>query len=274
MIRLAEISPDGRWAITAAEPDVCRVWNLQTSHCIVTQATLPRVAHIVFSPDSSFAVVASGDEQGLLQRWTIPPSRGEPTSARLGHKVTHFAFSSDGRKLLFSSGAFASIYDAVTLELVGPPLEHQPELQRAIFSQDGERIATWGTDGTIIVWNTAWRAPITDRTPTGLTDAVGILFDGSGERLITFGKGGARMIDIPRIGPTSPSWLPNLAESVAGQRFQGADGAQPVSIEQFERLRLSLSASAPTADPLIRWAQRFVGKPTARLPYLQSPGEK
>ena len=273
-IRLAAISPDGCWAITAVEPEQCRVWNLQTSRCIVTQAVLPRVSHLAFSPDSSFAVVASGDEEGWMQRWRIPSNGEAPTARRLGHKVTDFTFSQDGRKLLVSGGAFASIHDAVTLEMLGAPLEHQPKVQQAIFSQDGERIATVANDGTAIVWNAPSRAPITDRIPTGLSTTVGILFDDTGQRLIVFGTGGARMLDIPRTGPTSPSWLPELAEAVAGQRFQGADVAQPILIEQFERVRLTLSASAPTADPLIRWAQRFVGKPTARSTDLPSPEEK
>ena len=73
-----------------------------------------------------------------------------------------FSFSLDGRQLLVAMGREAIILDATTGKEVGRLAGHANNLSAAIYSPDGEQIATADEGGLIRIWNAKSFRPLSN----------------------------------------------------------------------------------------------------------------
>ena len=114
---------------------------------------------LVFSPDGTRLASASDDTTARL--WDA--ATGRPMSGPLCHpgngRVVSAAFRRDGARLVTASGdGTVCQWDARTGAAVEPPYDrHAGEVWTAVYSPDGEWVASAGTDRTIRLWRATGR---------------------------------------------------------------------------------------------------------------------
>ncbi len=100
-----------------------------------------------FSPDSK--LVVTGDEDGLMQIWTVATGQPQLDPVRHASRVLCAAFSQDGR--LVGSGSESNVVlvcETDTGKSVGPPLRFNGSVVHIEFALDGKAIFATIRDGT------------------------------------------------------------------------------------------------------------------------------
>ena len=156
-VKALAFSPDDTALLSAGDRDI-RLWNLATGeqkkalvgHTKGTQA-------VAISPDGK-RVVGSG-EDGALILWDAVSGVVLARHAGANYNMHHLAFSAVGDRALGSRGPFASLFDSVTGEEIGPMLGHSSPLSSLVWSPDGKFIAVgcsaWPEDrapASAVVW--------------------------------------------------------------------------------------------------------------------------
>lgn len=197
------ISRDGRLLAAAcsdAQGPVI-IWELSSVREIM-RLPLPYAA-IAFSPDSSHLLTGSGTQNDhMIQLWDLQTWQSMPYPVQLPYAqpVSSVGFSTDGKRILISSGGHTFILNRFTKseELVIPASQstsralfspsgeyilttsndtaqlwdantgaeirrfigHSSTIWSAAFSPDGSQIATASWDGTAILWDTLSSRPL------------------------------------------------------------------------------------------------------------------
>jgi WD domain, G-beta repeat len=228
---MAHFSPDGRRIATAAEDGAVRVWDTATQQPVTPVMRHADAAYTAnFSPDGRLLVTASYDLTARV--WNT--SDGTQVGAPLRHHsgVRWATFSPDGAWIATaSSDNNARLWNASTHEPVGEPMTHQGPVWRALFTHDGGWLSTASLDGSARVWAVPSGQPVTEPFrhrgwPTGLAPTPNGRWIGLGES-----TGGFDLRELPPDG-VGPSWLADLAEAVAGERFT-ENGFEPVPPTQL-----------------------------------------
>jgi len=142
-------------------------------------------------------------------------------------------------------------------------LRHSGPVLTACFGPDGVRVATGSADETARIWDAEIGQPLTDPFRySGPVQHVEFTTDGSG-LLVVPATGDVQLIDVLQVRLPAPSWLPDLAEAVARQRLNERQMTEPVSAEQFFRLKREFN-SLPESGLNVRWAKWFMADPAQR----------
>ena len=149
----AALSPDGTMlAVTSTEGRVT-LWNLDKAIRIrEIAAAVDVVWSVAFSPDGRELATASSDE--VVALWDV--ATGEQRGTLTGHSggATDLAFLADGVTLVVvdRSGKL-HLWDARTGRRLAEAWQgHSGPSWRIAVHPDGERFATTGDDGSVIVW--------------------------------------------------------------------------------------------------------------------------
>ncbi|MFI9552907.1 caspase, EACC1-associated type [Nonomuraea endophytica] len=182
-IEYAELSPDGRWAVTLDAPkdraaaQVARLWDAASG---LKVATFETDRGVVFSPDGSAVAVAhykgkrevstvNGEQMGLFLGGTTTvslrnTSGGEVVASFAGHKGSAImAFSADSKTVatastLAAEKSFASpirLWDVSTGKQLGTLTGHENGIQSMRFSREGNVLVTGAAGGVTKVWDVA-----------------------------------------------------------------------------------------------------------------------
>ncbi len=162
-IDVVEFSPDRkRLAIVWSGPGhfSVRVYDLSgREQARMTEPHRAEVWSLVFSPDGTR--LASASDDGTARLWDA--ATGRPMSGPLRHpgnsQVLSAAFRRDGARIVTTAGnGTVCQWDARTGAAVEPPYErHVGEVWTAVYSPDGEWVASAGTDRTIRLWRATGR---------------------------------------------------------------------------------------------------------------------
>ncbi len=162
-IHVVEFSPDRkRLAIVWRGPDSFspRVYDYSGRELArMTEPHRAEVWSLVFSPDGTR--LASASDDGTARLWDA--ATGRPMSGPLRHpgnsRVLSAAFRRDGARIVTTAGdGTVCQWDARTGAAVEPPYErHLGEVWTAVYSPDGEWVASAGTDRTIRLWRATGR---------------------------------------------------------------------------------------------------------------------
>jgi WD40 repeat protein len=226
------ISPDGSRLATAGTEGLVKVWDL-TSETISQGPLLTinhehAARSLAFDPDGTRLAAASDD--GFARVWDT--LSGQRLLTLVGHAglIDDLAFTPDGTQLVTSSedktvkvwdlspgeewftvdgslpfynpdgSRLATDFNGITLRdsdsgqaLVTLPIFQVPFINHAIFSPDGNRIATGSWDGTAKVWQTDDGQELF--TVSGHTDRVWeVNFSPDGSRLVTASHDGTAKV--------------------------------------------------------------------------------
>jgi WD40 repeat protein len=154
-----------------------------------------RIWSLAFSPDSKR--LATTSEDGTARLWDV--ATGQPIAGPVHHpgklKVLSVSFCPDGARFLTTS-ADGSVcqWDATTGAAVEPPYErHTGEVWTAVYSPDGQWVASGGTDRTVRLWRArgAQEALVLHGHRARVTQLV---FTGDGLRLGSVSEDGSARI--------------------------------------------------------------------------------
>jgi WD40 repeat protein/tRNA A-37 threonylcarbamoyl transferase component Bud32 len=154
------------------------------------------VSALDFSPDGR--LLAGGTMNGTLRVWSVESSRQVVAPERFPGWIHSVRFSPDGRQLLVAGSrrigpgrrarrGVAVVWDTTTWEALGPPMEHSADVWRAVYSADGQWIATAGVDRTARIWRAADRQPVGSPLPHD-SEVWTVEFHPSGEEIVTSGQ--------------------------------------------------------------------------------------
>jgi WD40 repeat protein len=165
-----ELSPEGRWLITAGGEGTARLWSLVAADPVAAPVVLDGhegpVTLAAFSADGRWVATAGAD--GTARLWELPALSGagaaDPSAAAAvlgGHSraVTVLAFSPDGRWLVTGDeGGILRLWDPAAADpasgsvvlsgLEGP-------VSAVVAGPDGRWLVAVGSDSTILLWDLA-----------------------------------------------------------------------------------------------------------------------
>ncbi len=290
-VNTARFSPDGQWILTACEDGVARVWSAENGQlAAASPATTRGLTDAAFhSTGQRILTLADGASARV---WTMLGGRGAlPSQLDPGSSLNEFlsrrtelpaaelakysAAHSD--VVTFSdattNGTFAAtasrdrtarLWDRRTGKPVSDPLMHDATVNCAQFSPDGATLATSTSSRKIRLWDTRTGQPITDWI-TSQSPVARVALSADGHYVVT-AAGEAWSVYAEMEKP--PSWLPALAESVAGLRYRDTPNrlSEPVSAATLPTLRAEISALA-APNWLTRWANELLHE----LPVEKNP---
>jgi WD40 repeat protein len=205
--------------------------------------------------NGALLATASGDQTARI--WDVASGK-VLHEFRSEKAVYNAAFSPDGRRLLIGSAdRTARIFDIDSGRQVSETMTHPGGIWYTEFSPDGRLVLTGDDSGVARLWDAETGLPLSNwfRSRISLKCA---LFSPDGGHVITSSRDHTVKIWPVMVAPTRcPSWLPDLAEAIAGRRLDEDGGIHPVPFGAFEALRDRLVAS--TDDGFYsRWARWFL----------------
>jgi WD40 repeat protein len=120
------------------------------------------VSSVAFSPKESIVAASlsqippssvPGNSSTRVQLWDL--SSQQPISPALGTTAYKISFSPEGDSLLTSGYSGAELWDIATGQMLRRFSATEDRMIDAAFSPMGNMVATVGTDGNVIIWNTA-----------------------------------------------------------------------------------------------------------------------
>ena len=283
-VQSAQFSPDGQRVVTASQDKTARLWDAATGKSIgKPMKHEDEVYSAQFSPDGQRVVTASKNKTARL--WDaaagkplgVPIKQAEQYGGFFGMQTARF--SNDGRLIATGEGGdfriakgMARVWDASTGTPVTAPLIHDLAVTSVAFSSDNERLATIEVpipkmnSSKARIWDVKSGQPLSDvmahNTMTFFAE-----FNNERTRLIQVCEGeeeAAATREIVDIGFPAhgavPTWLPRLAEAVAGKRLNEETGVIediPDQWNSIEALRTEL-ASLNGDEPFTLFGRWFL----------------
>jgi eukaryotic-like serine/threonine-protein kinase len=249
-------SPDSRRLVVAAASGgaLVELTGLQITYRL--NGSIPCTS-ANFSPDGQWA--AFGTMSNDITLVSVSPTPKLRLQLQEMDKVFSVSFSAKGNRLISCcERGSVRVYSIPEGKLVHDLATEGSTVQWAEFSKDGRTLAALSHDGHLWLWDAEHGLALA--APLRLTDRKLTRGHFSADRRkLAIGSIGGGVWVLPLLehsGP-SPEWLPELAECLAGQRFN-ADGTwERVPPKEFlavlERLR-----KTPLKGPWGEWCARFL----------------
>ncbi len=257
----ARFSPDSQRLVTAGSDHTARLWDVNSGALLATllEHEAP-VWHALFNPDGARVLTASQD--GTARLWSA--RNGQPLGRPLGHKGAVYSaeFSADGQLVATGSAdGTARVWDAFTGLPISVVLQHEAAVWSVKFTPDSKRVVTASADRTARIWEVRSGFPAGEPLKHPGPVYCARLF-AAGHRLLTATSDQTvRITEEPVLAPPVPPWLPELAEAVAGTRFDELDRPEAVPLAELVRLRRGL-LERHGSEPYLDWAKSFLADRT------------
>jgi eukaryotic-like serine/threonine-protein kinase len=187
-----DLSDDRLLAATAHANGTVRVWSANGA------AFTPRLPHAGAVSLVGFLAanhqLITADSDGVIRVWELGPSARWARTVNRGYTWVG-EFSPDGQRLALASGSSsppdigqATVLDAVTGEILLPPLRHGGNVRYVTFNRDGKILATASDDGTARLWDAATGEPVSGELRHAAGPVASSVFSPDGHRLLTLGQ--------------------------------------------------------------------------------------
>ena len=156
-VNAVSFSPDGQYALSGAEDNSVKLWEVVTGRQIQTFTGLDsQPISVALSPDGSYLVSESSN--GHVRLWDVDSGSAIRTFERHSEAVLAATFSPDGRHVLSGCGQAGTLrlWETETGDVVRT-FDNNPEAIFSLaFSPDGKYILTGsGQSGTLKLWDVA-----------------------------------------------------------------------------------------------------------------------
>ncbi|WP_051944971.1 WD40 repeat domain-containing serine/threonine protein kinase [Verrucomicrobium sp. BvORR106] len=200
-----QFAASGEEFFSLGEEGSLKLWNRRTGMPLARQleqaGTLIRATY-----DATGERLLAADTEHKVGCWEVRSGSPASEKIRLPRRIDHLAFSSDGKRWLTASlgnGSFAQVWDAVTLQPIGPMLSPGRTFC-ATLSPDGATVVTCGADNTARIWNAASGGRV-GRNMTHSGHVFRSVFSPDGRMVATCSDDGtARVWDALNGAPVSP----------------------------------------------------------------------
>jgi eukaryotic-like serine/threonine-protein kinase len=218
---------------------------------------------------SDYSAAMSGDGLRVAIQWigdvrVWDATTGQAISETMRHtaKIRSVAFNYTGNRVITTAeDNTIQIWDANSGRPLSRPIHYYtPEMA---FTDDGLRMALQNSEITVQVWDLQMGRPISESFTTG--EIWSSEFSPLGNQLFTPQNGRTMfMWDLPSCNREAPpSWLPELAEAVVGERLDVRRVSDPVPREELIRLRQRI-LSSPGSNSVTAWAKWFFAERETR----------
>jgi len=269
-----QLSPNGKWIVTVRTNHAIRIWDSATGRPVsaIMQHEGP-IGVVRFTLDSRRLLTGSIDKTARL--WAVPS--GEPLAPPIHHPqgVLYVGFSPDGTRFLtvVLDRPSVRIWDSTSAKFL---TEFAEDARRAEFSQDGRRVITESELNGAQLWDSETGERLSEPMwQQGWIRALRLSPDG---RLLasTSSSGIVRFWEVTPAPLPVPAWLCELAEALAGQRFNQRGLLEPVPPVEWWAAQEKVAAWARTNNSqsdatYLRWAKWFASPPRSRTVLPASP---
>ncbi len=142
------------------------LWDLDTGKPLAEWVPHPKETHsVAFSPDGT--ILATGGDDKLIKLWDwkthklLRELKGH--SAPISFRA--LSFHPDGTTLLSTDEGTARLWDVARGEERQPMIPVPHRWANGIFSPDGRRLALWGLDGTVLLYDGTGKRLLGKRPP-------------------------------------------------------------------------------------------------------------
>ncbi len=156
-VEAVTFSPDGRTVYTGGWRSGIRVWDVRTGELLQTLIELVGerfpTTSIAFSPDGN--TFASGSPGLKVRVWDARTREvlHTLTGGRHSYTVRAISFSSDGKVLATGGDDTIRLWDVHTGALLWKFEGHISSVESVEFAADGDTLASWSSDGTVLLWD-------------------------------------------------------------------------------------------------------------------------
>jgi WD40 repeat protein len=150
------ILPDGQAVVSAGSDGTLRVWDVDTGKLKhVLDGKSGPLLGLAVSTDGRYVAAACGDQSVLV--WNVHSGRRWLGPLAVGGMPNDVAFSPDGSQIAAGGskpgpGGLVTVFNAHS-GLKMSQWETPSLVRTLVFSSDGRRVVTGGTDGAIVVWD-------------------------------------------------------------------------------------------------------------------------
>lgn len=160
-VQAVAISPDGELIATGSNDRTVQIWKLKTGDKVGDPLPHPNwLSHVVFSPDGNYLLTSTIGSKAVARLWNARMRSVVHEWSHAGTVVAAVFHPTDPIVLTACKDGTARLWDTLTGQPIGQPLQHEREVTAASFSPDGSKILTVSLDGTARIWRTDTRTEV------------------------------------------------------------------------------------------------------------------
>lgn len=255
------VNADGT-RLVALAPRAAWLWDARTFAVLARLTTNQHwVSAAEFSPDGRWLFLGTGTDALLFEAssgrhvGTLSSDEGQVSSAR---------FSPDGRWLATTSdGGVARVWDVASRRPVSARMVHGGKIFSARFSPDGARLVTASADHTARIWDARTGLPL-GKPMVHPQEVILAMFSPDSLRVLSSCLDGvARLWEQPVVTDDALPWICDLAEAIAGFRYDATGSIQLVFNPALDRVS-QLIEQLPPGDRCAQWGRWLLDRSAAK----------
>jgi eukaryotic-like serine/threonine-protein kinase len=270
-LKWAEFSPDDQFILTTSGDSAARIWDARNARFVRELRHEGELQSAHFSPDGTRVLTASSDMTARI--WDI---RTGNLLGTLPHSmsVVSALYSPDGQRIVTTSGGSYGqlrLWDAQTFMPLTEPFGSELSVE---FSSDGQRLIGGFARGGSVAVRDAWTGQRwSEPLQVGGANRFSC-FSPDNRLILTATDHSATIWEAPLVPLPVTEWLPELAEALAGQRFNQRGVLEPVRPAELWAVQQKMAAWADGEDtprtsagrPMAASSESHTMEPPGRAP--------